>query len=123
LWRIFFKEIFIKSTGMGKNTLYKFYDQLIVYIHAKGRKDKLNKLHFDNRRNEIKRFLKDRNIEIVNIELKGKNTAKPTFDKGVEQDLKTYFDLYHTISLENFKISNDEIGDDGRGGVVTHVGK
>lgn len=51
------------------------------------------------------------------------HTAKPTFDKGVEQDLKTYFDQYHTISLENFKISNDEIGDDGRGGVVTHVGK
>jgi formylmethanofuran dehydrogenase subunit A len=51
------------------------------------------------------------------------HTAKPTFDKGIEQDLKTYFDLYHTISLENFKISNDEIGDDGRGGVVTHVGK
>lgn len=51
------------------------------------------------------------------------HTAKPTFNKGVEKDLKTYFDQYHTISLENFKISNDEIGDDGRGGVVTHVGK
>lgn len=51
------------------------------------------------------------------------HTAKPAFDHAIEKDLKRYFDQYHTIQMDNFKISNDEIGDDGRGGVVTHEGK
>jgi formylmethanofuran dehydrogenase subunit A len=48
------------------------------------------------------------------------HTAKPAFDIGVEKDLKTYFDLYHTIQLDNFKISNDEIADNGRGAIVVN---
>lgn len=48
------------------------------------------------------------------------HTAKPAFDIGVEQGLKQYFDKYHTIQLDNFKISNDEIAEDGRGGIITH---
>ncbi|HSH54949.1 MAG TPA: formylmethanofuran dehydrogenase subunit A [Methylotenera sp.] len=48
------------------------------------------------------------------------HTAKPAFDIGVEQGLKEYFDKYHTIQLDNFKISNDEIAEDGRGGVIVH---
>jgi formylmethanofuran dehydrogenase subunit A len=42
------------------------------------------------------------------------HTAKPAFDIGVEKDLKAYFDKYHTIQLDNFKISNDEMLEDGR---------
>lgn len=49
------------------------------------------------------------------------HTAKPAFDIGVERDLKKYFDKYHTIQLDNFKISNDEIAEDGRGGIITHT--
>ncbi|MES2581019.1 MAG: formylmethanofuran dehydrogenase subunit A [Pseudomonadota bacterium] len=49
------------------------------------------------------------------------HTAKPAFDIDVEQDLKQYFDKYHTIQLDNFKISNDEIAEDGRGGIITHT--
>jgi len=49
------------------------------------------------------------------------HTAKPAFDIGVEQGLKQYFDKYHTIQLDNFKISNDEIAEDGRGGIITHT--
>ncbi len=48
------------------------------------------------------------------------HTTKPAFDIGVEQDLKKYFDKYHTIQLDNFKISDDEFADDGRGKIVTH---
>ena len=48
------------------------------------------------------------------------HTAKPAFDLGVEKSLKEYFVKYHTIQLDNFKISNDEIAEDGRGGVITH---
>ncbi|WP_047536882.1 formylmethanofuran dehydrogenase subunit A [Methylotenera versatilis] len=49
------------------------------------------------------------------------HTAKPAFDIGVEQGLKQYFDKYHTIQLDNFKISNDEIAEDGRGGIINHT--
>ena len=47
------------------------------------------------------------------------HTAKPKFDIGVEKDLKAYFDKFHTIQLDNFKISNDEIAEDGRNGIIT----
>ncbi|MES2500792.1 MAG: formylmethanofuran dehydrogenase subunit A [Pseudomonadota bacterium] len=49
------------------------------------------------------------------------HTAKPEFDIGVEQGLKQYFDKYHTIQLDNFKISNDEIAEDGRGGIINQT--
>ena len=51
------------------------------------------------------------------------HTAKPAFDIGVEKGLKEYFDKYHTIQMDNFKVSNDEIAEDGRGGVITHMGR
>jgi formylmethanofuran dehydrogenase subunit A len=51
------------------------------------------------------------------------HTTKPAFDISVEQGLKEYFDKYHTIQLDNFKISNDEIAEDGRGEVIIHEGK
>lgn len=37
------------------------------------------------------------------------HTTKPAFDIGVEKDLKAYFDKYHTIQLDNFKMSDDEL--------------
>ncbi len=48
------------------------------------------------------------------------HTAKPAFDIGVEKELKEYFDRYQTIGLDNFKISDAEIFDDGRGSVVVN---
>jgi len=48
------------------------------------------------------------------------HTAKPSFDIGVEKGLKDYFGKYHTIQLDNFKISNDEIAEDGRNVVINH---
>lgn len=45
-------------------------------------------------------------------------TAKPEFDLGVEQDLKQYFDRYHTMQLANFKIDATEISQDGRGRII-----
>ena len=51
------------------------------------------------------------------------HTAKPAFDIGVEKNLGEYFDQYHTIQLDNFKINDDEISEDGRGKVVTHTNK
>ncbi len=51
------------------------------------------------------------------------HTAKPSFDIGVEKGLKDYFEKYHTIQLDNFKISDQEIAQDGRGQVIAHKGK
>ena len=48
------------------------------------------------------------------------HVAKPAFDIGVEKNLKQYFDQYHTIQLDNFKISNDEMLENGRSKIVTN---
>jgi len=61
--------------------------------------------------------------KVVKVTWGKTHTAKPAFDISVEKDLKEYFDKYHTIQLDNFKISNDEIAQDGRGAVVTHQHK
>ena len=49
------------------------------------------------------------------------HVTKPAFDLNVELDLKKYFDKYHTIQLDNFKISDAEITDDGRGQLIRHT--
>lgn len=57
---------------------------------------------------------------VVKVVWGATHTAKPAFDISVEKELKEYFDRYQTISLDNFKISDAEIFDDGRGGVVVN---
>jgi formylmethanofuran dehydrogenase subunit A len=59
--------------------------------------------------------------EIIKVVWGKTHTAKPAYDKGVEKDLKEYFDKYHTIQLDNFKISDDEIAQDGRNQVINHT--
>jgi formylmethanofuran dehydrogenase subunit A len=46
------------------------------------------------------------------------HVVKPEYDVNIEKPLKQYFDRYHTMNLSNFKISNDEIVDDGRGSLT-----
>lgn len=61
--------------------------------------------------------------KVVKVTWGATHTAKPAFDIGVEKDLKDYFDKYHTMQLDNFKISDDEISNDGRGSVIVHDNK
>jgi formylmethanofuran dehydrogenase subunit A len=61
-----------------------------------------------------------KNGQVVKVVWGATHTAKPAFDIGVEKDLKDYFDKYQTMQMDNFKISNDEISDDGRGSVIVH---
>ncbi len=61
--------------------------------------------------------------KVVKVTWGATHTAKPAFDIGVEKDLKDYFDKYHTMQLDNFKISDDEISSDGRGSIVVHENK
>ena len=36
-------------------------------------------------------------------------TVKPEYDKSIEKSLRKFFDKYHTMKLENYIISNDEM--------------
>ena len=58
------------------------------------------------------------NGQLVDVSWGTTHVVKPHYDNSVERDLKRYFDRYHTMTLGNFKISNDEIADDGRGSVT-----
>jgi len=59
--------------------------------------------------------------QVVKVTWGHTHTVKPEFDRGIEKDLKQYFDQYHTMNMENFKVSGDEIAEGGRGGVVVQA--
>ena len=52
--------------------------------------------------------------EIVHIKWGTTNIVRPEFDKGIEKDLAKYFNRHMTMKMGNFKISNDEMTEDGR---------
>lgn len=62
-----------------------------------------------------------RNGQVVKVTWGSTHTVKPEFDRGIEKDLKKYFDQYHTMNMENFKISEDEIAESGRGKVIVQA--
>lgn len=64
-----------------------------------------------------------RDGKIVKVTWGNTHTVKPDFDAGIEKDIKRYFDQYHTMNMEHFKVSADEIAHDGRGRVITHESK
>ncbi len=49
--------------------------------------------------------------------------ARTDFDPSSEKSLKDYFDRFHTIRMENFKLSDDEIVDGGRGEIIVQPTK
>jgi formylmethanofuran dehydrogenase subunit A len=59
--------------------------------------------------------------KVIKVVWGATHTAKPAFDSGVEKDIKQYFDRYHTMQMQHFKISNDHIAEDGRNHVINHV--
>ena len=50
-----------------------------------------------------------KNGEIIKTVTGVTHVVKPDYDNAIEKPLKKYFDDYQTISLSNFKISNDEM--------------
>jgi len=58
--------------------------------------------------------------QVVKVTWGHTHTVKPEFDRGIEKEIKKYFDTYHTMNMEHFKISSEEIAEGGRGGVVVH---
>jgi len=56
--------------------------------------------------------------EIVKVTWGTTHVVKPEYDASIEKPLQAYFDQYHTMKMGNFKISDDEIVDDGRGSLT-----
>jgi formylmethanofuran dehydrogenase subunit A len=59
-----------------------------------------------------------KNGELINVTWGTTHVVKPEYDTSIETSLKEYFDRYHTQKMGNFKISDDEIVDDGRGSLT-----
>ncbi len=60
------------------------------------------------------------NGEVIKTVWGTTHVVKPDYDKSVEKDLKKYFDKYLTMKMGNFKISDDEFTEDGRGSLTVH---
>lgn len=65
-------EIFIKLINISRNTVLKYYDQLILALHIIKRKDDQYNESIANRRTQLHEYLKYRNINIVDIHFRGK---------------------------------------------------
>ncbi len=61
-----------------------------------------------------------RDGQVVHVKWGTTHIVRPDYDASVEKDLQTYFDRYLTMKLGNFKISDDEITEDGRGSLTVH---
>ncbi|OAI26456.1 MULTISPECIES: formylmethanofuran dehydrogenase subunit A [Methylomonas] len=58
--------------------------------------------------------------QVVKVTWGTTHIVKPEYDLSIENELKPYFDKYLTMKLGNFKISDDEISEDGRGSLTAH---
>ena len=59
-----------------------------------------------------------RNGKIVKVVNGATHVARPFYDSSIEKPLKAYFDNYLTTRMENFRLSDEEIIDSGRGSIV-----
>ena len=59
-----------------------------------------------------------RNGKIIKVVNGATHVARPSYDRSIEKSLKSYFDDYHTVRMENFRLSDDEIIDHGRGSII-----
>ena len=46
------------------------------------------------------------------------HVARPQYDGAIARELEDYFARYHTVAMENFRLSDEEIIDGGRGALV-----
>jgi len=64
-----------------------------------------------------------RDGKVIKVVQGATHVARPEYDKAIEKPLKEYFDRYHTMRMENFKVSDDEIIEGGRGEIVVQPTK
>ena len=59
-----------------------------------------------------------RNGKIVKVVQGSTHVARPDYDKGIEKSLKNYFERFHTVRMENFRLSDDEIVGSDQGSII-----
>jgi formylmethanofuran dehydrogenase subunit A len=64
-----------------------------------------------------------RDGKVVKVVNGATHVARPEYDPAIEKQLRSYFDRFHTMRMENFKLSDDEIVDGGRGEIIVQPTK
>jgi len=64
-----------------------------------------------------------RDGRVVKVVQGATHVARPEYDRAIEKPLKEYFDNYHTMRMENFRLSDEEIIDGGRGEIIVQPTK
>ena len=59
-----------------------------------------------------------RNGKIVKVVNGATHVARPLYDMAIEKQIKSYFDDFITMSVENFRLSDDEIINNGTGSLI-----
>ncbi|MBL8884013.1 MAG: formylmethanofuran dehydrogenase subunit A [Hyphomicrobium sp.] len=59
-----------------------------------------------------------KNGKIVKVVNGATHVARPTYDPAIEKQLRSYFEDFHTMRMENFRLSDDEIVNGGRGSII-----
>jgi formylmethanofuran dehydrogenase subunit A len=59
-----------------------------------------------------------RDGKIVKVVNGATHVARPQYDRGIERELADYFARYQTVTMENFRLADEEIIDGGRGALV-----
>lgn len=63
-----------------------------------------------------------RDGRIVKVVRGGTHAVKPEFDIGIEKKIKPYFERFHSVRMNNFKISDDELCECGGGSkLIAHA--
>jgi len=59
-----------------------------------------------------------RDGKVVKVVQGATHVARPEYDKSIEKPLEDYFDRFHTMRMENFKVADDEIVKSDKGAIV-----
>ncbi len=107
-----------KITGLvGRGALGKGdWADITVYSEQADREKMFSKPDYVFKNGEL--VVKDG--EVVKTVWGTTHVVRPDYDPSVEKDLQRYFADYMTMSMGNFKISDDEITEDGRGSLTVH---
>lgn len=61
--------------------------------------------------------------KIIKTMFGGTHVVRPHFSMEIESRLQDYFSRFHTTSLRNFQLTDDEIINEGQGRLLVHPGK
>ncbi len=61
-----------------------------------------------------------RDGKLIKVTQGATHTVKPEFDRGIERKIMDYFQRFHTVQMENFIISDDEITRLDGGRITVH---